>query len=262
MNTVELNPFEICFRPNNARKVFTGIKGLADSIDKHGLLTDPLVEKVAGKWTLVAGERRVRACRMLIEQGRTGCFHTINADENEFVITCKVYEGAPSEASWASMTENVQREDVPIWQIGATLLDYIEAGLNQKEIAPAICKSQGYVSIATKIARGLHPKIVDKLNERLPEQYNQAVLTKLSEMMDYDTGTPDLERQKKYLEHVEETKHLWKRNKKTTATRKVALYRRFERFRTLTPPQHAEPFARAVIDYLMGVGKKVHWPED
>lgn len=52
--------------PNNARKTFKNIQSLADSIDSVGLQQPIIVSPSGeeGKYVIVAGERRYRACQL------------------------------------------------------------------------------------------------------------------------------------------------------------------------------------------------------
>lgn len=83
----------------NARKTFDpeALKELAQSISVHGLIQPITVRKVGDKYEIICGERRFRACRMLKL-----------AD-----IPCIVREATDTQAYDLSITENLQREDVP-----------------------------------------------------------------------------------------------------------------------------------------------------
>ena len=263
MRTVELDPSEILSGPGQARRVFTGIGELAESIyreslrskDQNGILNEPIVKQVAGRWVLTAGERRVRAVRKLVEQGRWP----------RGTILCKVDEGEDLDSEWKGLIENVQREDVPIWQLGAAFRKLEERGFKQVEIANQIGKSNGYVSRASRMARGIHPDILKQLDAALPEQVGQNYLQRMSEMYDRDTFEPDLERQQKALDAWKNNKFTWSpKTKNTVASMKAIVYKRFKFLKsgTVKIPDHAQPYVEAVLDYLTGAVKKMRWPEE
>lgn len=82
------------------RKKFTDeeINDLADSIKQYGLLNPITVryEKGSGKYTLIAGERRLRACKLL--GNKTITAHIIDIDEEERIIV--------------QLEENIKRVDL------------------------------------------------------------------------------------------------------------------------------------------------------
>ncbi|WP_288739874.1 ParB/RepB/Spo0J family partition protein [uncultured Coprobacter sp.] len=83
----------------NARKTFDpdAMKELAQSISVHGLIQPITVRKRGNRYEIICGERRFRACRML------------KMPE----IPCIVREATDEEAYDLSISENLQREDVP-----------------------------------------------------------------------------------------------------------------------------------------------------
>lgn len=83
----------------NARKTFDpdAMKELAQSISVHGLIQPITVRKRGNRYEIICGERRFRACRMLKMQE----------------IPCIVREATDEQAYDLSISENLQREDVP-----------------------------------------------------------------------------------------------------------------------------------------------------
>lgn len=86
----------------NARKTFEpeALKELAQSISVHGLIQPITVRRKGEKgehYEIICGERRFRACRML----------------NMKEIPAIVREATDEQAYDLSITENLQREDVP-----------------------------------------------------------------------------------------------------------------------------------------------------
>lgn len=86
----------------NARKTFDpdALRELSQSISKHGLIQPITVRKRGEKgehYEIICGERRFRACRLLAWKE----------------IPCIIREVTDEQARQISVTENIQREDVP-----------------------------------------------------------------------------------------------------------------------------------------------------
>ena len=83
----------------NARKTFDpdALRELAQSISVHGLIQPITVRKRGNRYEIICGERRFRACRML------------KMPE----IPCIVRDATDEQAYDLSISENLQREDVP-----------------------------------------------------------------------------------------------------------------------------------------------------
>ncbi|MFD1626164.1 ParB/RepB/Spo0J family partition protein [Azospirillum griseum] len=123
--------------PDQPRSVFDedALRTLADSIARHGLQQPVLVQDGAekGRYRLVAGERRLRAFRLL---GRA----TIPA-----IIT----KGRPEEIA---LIENVQRVDLDAIDLARGLSQLIDShGYSQVEVAAAVGCSEAEVSKRLKV---------------------------------------------------------------------------------------------------------------
>jgi len=120
--------------PNQPRKNFDKgkLRELADSIEKHGLLQPILVRPLQnGKFQIVHGERRFRACKLL-------GFKKIRAEIRN--LTDK-------EALEIQLVENIQREDInPIEEAEAYARLIKEFGYTHQEIARKIAKTREYVT--------------------------------------------------------------------------------------------------------------------
>lgn len=97
---MEINISEIVIKPGRIRTTFTGIELLAQSIGnpRIGLLHPPVVQKENDKIVLVAGERRLRAMKLL---GWTKTVVTLKEELTDY------------EQGVIELEENIQREDLP-----------------------------------------------------------------------------------------------------------------------------------------------------
>lgn len=256
---VEVLPQDLHLDPQNARKVYTGIKRLSEDIARRGLLENLGVRTVAERYVVTFGNRRTKAIHRLVELG------IWPADKP---VTCLLKESGDEDAAFDSLAENEQHEDVPIWHRGAKYLELEnQAGrkINQAEIAAQVGRSISYISKAQGIARGLHPAIIERLNKALPEVPAQAVLVRMSQKINLDTLEPDLEAQTRILEQSVFTKGNWGGLKKrTNLSQKRVVMKRFKALKDGAPkiPEHAEPYFESMMNYLTGASAKLRWPKE
>ncbi|MDF1752908.1 MAG: ParB/RepB/Spo0J family partition protein [Verrucomicrobiales bacterium] len=119
--------------PFQPRKRFNDehLEELAESIREHGLIQPLVVRPVNGKYELIAGERRWRACTKL-------------QLENVPIVTRSATD---KEVLEMALIENLQREDLdPIEEAEAYSRLAVEFGLKQEEIAKQVSKSRSDVS--------------------------------------------------------------------------------------------------------------------
>ena len=120
--------------PFQPRRAFdeSGIAELAQSIRSHGLLSPLVVRRCAsGGWELIAGERRLRALRML---GRT------HADA---IIT----PAFDLEAALIALAENLEREQLHFFEEADAYRRLVrEHGLTQEDLARRLGKSVSAIS--------------------------------------------------------------------------------------------------------------------
>lgn len=124
--------------PFQPRKRFNEehLQELADSIRELGLIQPLVVRPVNGKFELIAGERRWRACTKLqMEKVRVVTREARDEDVLEMAII-----------------ENVQREDLdPMEEAEAYSRLTIEFGLTQEEIAQKVGKKRATVANALRL---------------------------------------------------------------------------------------------------------------
>jgi ParB family chromosome partitioning protein len=132
---------EIQADPNNARKDFDAaeLQELANTIREEGLLQPPVARVTdAGNIQLVAGERRLRACRLLGME----------------TISVIMVEMDDKSATLAGLIENIQRANLDPFEEGEGYRAAMEAhGWDQKTLAQKIGKSKQAVSAALSRAR-------------------------------------------------------------------------------------------------------------
>lgn len=126
------------------------LAGLADSIKEHGVIQPVLVRKLAdGRYELIAGERRWRACKSL-------GLKTITA----FVKDCPDLEATAS-----SLIENVQREDLnPLEEASAYRQLMVDFALTQEEVSLRVGKSRPLVANMLRLL-GLPGEIKELISE-------------------------------------------------------------------------------------------------
>ncbi len=129
----EIDTNLICPNPNQPRKIFEQdkLEELTESIKKYGVIQPIIVRKDADFYTIIAGERRWRACK----------------NANIKSMPCIVRDIENKNASEIALIENIQREDLnPIDE--ATAYEFImdRYGITQEEVSNIVGKSRVYVT--------------------------------------------------------------------------------------------------------------------
>ena len=128
------------------------LEELASSIKEHGLLQPIVVvqNKDNNRYTIVAGERRWRACRI--------------AGLKEVEVLVRVFKD-PQEQLEASLIENIQREDLnPVEEAQAYQRLIDEFGLKQDEVAAKVSRSRAAVANSLrllKLSEGVQQMVID-----------------------------------------------------------------------------------------------------
>ena len=115
--------------PNQPRKDFNieQLSELAQSIRTVGLIQPIIVHPINGRYTIIAGERRYRACRM--------------AEMD--TVRCIVREMESQQRIEATLIENLQRSDLNVIEEAVGLQRLLdETGLTHEEIALRIGRSR------------------------------------------------------------------------------------------------------------------------
>lgn len=129
----EIDTNLICPNPIQPRKVFEHdkLEELTESIKKYGVIQPIIVRKDGNLYTIIAGERRWRACK--------------NANINS--IPCIVRDIENRNASEIALIENIQREDLnPIDEANAYEYIMERYGTTQEDVSNIVGKSRVYVT--------------------------------------------------------------------------------------------------------------------
>lgn len=151
--------------PAQPRSLFgdEGLDRLADSISEHGLLSPLVVRRIdAGRYELIAGERRLRALKRL---GRT------HADA--LIVTA--YD---SESAVMALVENIQREQLHYLDEACACRAIIESqNITQEELAAKLGRSPSALANRLRLLR-LCPGVKDMLrHSALTERHARALLS-------------------------------------------------------------------------------------
>lgn len=129
-------------RPNPAqpRRVFdeAGLRELAASIRRHGILQPLTVRRRPDGWELVAGERRLRAARLAGLE----------------TVPCIEAEVSEQESALLALVENLQRQDLHYFEEAAAIAAYLrDSGATQEETAAQLGRSPSAVANKLRLLR-------------------------------------------------------------------------------------------------------------
>ena len=150
--------------PYQPRKFFSenAIKELARSIREGGLLQPITLRSTASGYELVAGERRLRACKML------------GMKEISAIVVPNMRE---CEAALLAMIENLQREDLHFLEEAEGYQSLMrQHGLTQEELGRRLSKSQSCIANKVRLLR-LPRSIKEKIiSYQLTERHARALM--------------------------------------------------------------------------------------
>ena len=154
---------EIRPNPMQPRRTFeeAGLRELAESIRRHGILQPLTVRRTAAGWELVAGERRLRAARLA---GLTS-------------VPCLETEVDSRASALLALVENLQRRDLDFLEEAVALRRLIvQHGLSQEEAARKVGKSQSAVANKLRLLK-LAPEVLEAVKEGgLSERHARSLL--------------------------------------------------------------------------------------
>lgn len=138
---MELAPEQIAPNPAQPRKSFDAdsLNDLAGSIRMNGLIQPLTVRHLpGGGYELVAGERRLRACRIAGLK----------------TVPCLVNDCTPDESAALAMVENLQRKDLGVFEEAEGIRRLISLWqVTQEEAARRLGKSQSAVANKLRLLR-------------------------------------------------------------------------------------------------------------
>ena len=150
--------------PSQPRKNFEdeAIIRLADSIRRYGILQPLPVRRLSnGEFELIAGERRLRAAKLLDLQ-EVPCI-IINADNQK--------------SAELAIIENIQRENLNIFEQAGAIASLIDIyKLTQEQIARELSTSQSYIANKLRILRLTAKERELILQNNLTERHARAFL--------------------------------------------------------------------------------------
>ncbi len=160
---VEIEICRIIPNPNQPRRDFkeSEIVALAESISQNGILQPLSVRKIADKYEIIAGERRLRAAMMC------ELHH----------VPCIIYDMNDRDSAILAIVENIQRQDLSFFEEATAIEKLIDFyGLTQEEAASKLGKAQSTVANKLRILRltEAEREIVSKFN--LTERHARALL--------------------------------------------------------------------------------------
>ena len=142
------------------------LAALAESIREHGIIEPLIVRRVLGiggeaEFTLVAGERRLRAAEMA---GLT-------------TVPVVSVEAGEVDAAILAIIENLHREDLSMFEEAASIQSLISlTGMTQEACAKKLSVSQSYVANKLRLLR-LSDGVQEKIEENgLTERHARALL--------------------------------------------------------------------------------------
>jgi len=227
--------------PANHRKTFARIPELAATIEGLGLLQNLVVLQNGDRFELRAGERRLRAMRLLVERRAPGW-------TAETRVACVILEKG-KEGDLESLVENIQREATFPWEEGAKFDEIVQKqGLTLEEIGRQIGRSKSYATQRVRISRGLSPKLIPILSRIGPAGPNVNELDKLAAMIDKNTLGPEHDRQRAWLEKYLTTEPKKRKKYKT----KQMMEERIRKLDEMHLPENIRAIVDSVIRYLSG----------
>ncbi len=149
--------------PSQPRKTFQEdeLRALAQSIAENGLLQPITVRKEGGCYYLVAGERRLRACKLA------------GLREIPAIIT----DCEPEDSAVLALLENIQRQDLQMFEQANAIVNLLrEWQITQEEAAKRLGMSQSYLANKIRLLKLSPEEQAEILENRLTERHARALL--------------------------------------------------------------------------------------
>ena len=166
INTSLIDP-----NPDNPRKNIGDVTDLAASIKTNGLLTPLSVVPNGERYRVIAGHRRLAACK----QAGTGS------------VPCFVLDLDPLQQLEAMITENCQREQLTALEEADAIQGMLDLGATTAAVAHRLGRSGAYVRDRAKAAS------IDNEIRASRDDFSQLTIGQLVAIARYD-GRPDLQK--------------------------------------------------------------------
>lgn len=160
---IEVAIKQIVPNPNQPRREFSesDIDALAESIMQNGILQPLSLRKIGETYELIAGERRLRAARK--------CGFT--------VVPCIVHEISDSHSAVLAIVENIQRQDLSVFDEALAIEKLIEYyGMTQEEAAAKLGKAQSTIANKLRLLRLSENERAIIMKYGLTERHARALL--------------------------------------------------------------------------------------
>ena len=160
---LDLPVAEIRPNPRQPRRDFPPgeLAELALSISQVGVLQPLTVRRTPGGWELIAGERRLRAAQL------AGLPR----------VPCLPMEADSDASAMLALVENLQRQDLTVWEEAAALRQLIDRHhLSQEEAAQRVGKSQSAVANKLRLLKLPEDVIATLRSHRLTERHARSLL--------------------------------------------------------------------------------------
>lgn len=166
INTSLIDP-----HPDNPRKNIGDVTDLAASIKTNGLLTPLSVVPNGSRYRVIAGHRRLAACK----QAGTGA------------VPCFVLDLDPLQQLEAMITENCQREQLTVLEEADAIQGMLDLGATTANVAHRLGRSSDYVRDRAKAAS------IKTEVRASRDDFGQLTIGQLVAIARYD-GQPDLQK--------------------------------------------------------------------
>lgn len=163
LKLTRLPVIKIMPNPSQPRKIFQEdeLRSLAQSITENGLLQPVTVRKENGIFYLIAGERRLRACKL--------------AGLKE--IPAIISDCEPEDSAVLALLENVQRRDLHMFEQANAIVNLMrEWQITQEEAARRLGMSQSYLANKVRLLKLSSDEQSEIIKHKLSERHARALL--------------------------------------------------------------------------------------
>ena len=165
---------------------------LAESIKENGLIQPITVRQVDNYYEIIAGERRLRACKMA----------------GMSTIPCYIMSPSDNQAAQMALVENVQREDLTAIEEAQAYVQLMrQADITQEEVAKRVGKSQSAVANKIRLLNLADPIQQAVIDKTITERHARALLKldnakQLSALDEITKKNLNVRQTERYIENV------------------------------------------------------------